>query len=434
MVKIADIAPGGIAESLALLPGDRIVAVDATPAHDFLDVMLAEKAEDVTLFIEREDGELWELEIEKEAGEPFGFVLEHPEPKSCGNNCVFCFVHQLPKGMRRTLYIKDEDYRFSYLYGSYITLSNVTEDDLTRIVEQKLSPLYISVHTVDDELRAKMLGRELPSIMPLLERLVDADIELHTQIVVCPGVNDGEALEQSVLGLARFYPGIKSLALVPVGLTRHRDGLAALRPVSAADATDVLDRLDQWQHDMLGKVGSRFVFAADEFYLKAEREFPALATYEQLSQLENGVGMIPCFRSDATEVIAEAAGLSCPVNFSLITGWSFELELSRFLSELEDATGCRARLYAIENSLFGDSVTVAGLVSGGDIVGQLKGQELGDALLVPDVMLRSGEQLFLDDMTIEMLGKSLSCRVMVVDSSPWGILDAVEMLVDDDRL
>ena len=431
MITITEIVQDSIADSLSLQAGDRVVSVDGELVRDFLDVLLAERLTDVALVVEKVDGDLWQFDIEKEVDEPFGFVLEHPEPKRCGNSCIFCFVHQLPKGMRQTLYVKDEDYRFSYLYGAYITLSNLDDTDIERIIEQKLSPLYVSVHAVDPVLRAQMLGREVPAVLPVLHRLVDAGIEIHTQIVVCPGVNDENALTTSVEQLSSLYPGVRSLALVPVGLTEHRTRLDSLRLASKEEAREILNKLSGWQTVFLKQNDSRFVFAADEFYLKAEQPFPDIAAYEELYQLENGVGMIPLFRSEIEDVLKEAESMPCPVAFSVVTGVAFSAELKQFLTLLAEKNGCKPYLYPIENLFFGPSVTVAGLVTGHDIATKLDGLNLGSALLIPDVMMRDGERVFLDDMTPVSLEQRLGCKVVVIPSDPLGILEAIEAFVDE---
>ncbi len=327
--------------------------------------------------------------------------------------------------------MKDEDYRFSYLYGAYITLSNLDQGDIDRIIAQKLSPLYISVHTVDEALRAKMLGRKVPPIMPILQTLADSGIEMHTQIVVCPGVNDGERLRQSVRTLAQLHPGVQTLALVPVGLTGHRQNLYPLQAVTSEDARDLLRDLSGWQAEFFKSLDTRFVFAADEYYLKAGAETPGLDEYEDLAQLENGVGMVALFREQAAEALEEAAVLECPVEFSIVTGRSFYGELSGYLDALAAATGCTPHIHAVENRLFGPEVTVAGLVAGSDIAEQLNGETMGSALLVPDVMIRDGANHFLDDTTPEDLQAKLGCPVIVVPATPWGILEAIEDLAMD---
>ena len=428
MVKISSIATGGIADSLGLQAADRIISVNKQPVRDFLDVLLAERLQDIELVVEKKDGDLWQLDIEKNQDEPLGLSLEHPDPKHCGNNCMFCFVHQLPKGMRRTLYVKDEDYRFSYLYGAYITLSNLTENDIERIIQQKLSPLYVSVHAVDEEVRAQLLGRSVPAIVPILQKLVENGIEIHSQIVICPGINDGVVLQATVDKLSRLYPGIRSLALVPVGLTEHRQNLPSLKPVLPEHARAVIDALADWQRTFQEIYATRFVFAADEFYLRASAMIPDLDKYENLPQIENGVGKIVLFRNEALAVFEEASGLDCPVEFSVVTGKAFSPELEQFLHRLSLLLGCKVHMYAIENQLFGPMVTVAGLVAGRDIVEQLANRSLGSVLLVPDVMMRDGDDRFLDDMSPADLEKGLGCQVRVIEDTPWGILDAVEDL------
>lgn len=429
MVKISEIVPGSIADSLDLQVGDGFITINRRPVLDFLDVLLAEKEQSLTVEIEKENGEIWQLDIDKETNDSIGVALEHPEPSHCGNNCIFCFVHQLPKGMRRTLYVKDEDYRYSYLYGSYITLTNLTEEDLSRIVEQKLSPLYISVHATDESLRSRILGKPVPAIMPILQRLVEAGIELHTQIVVCPEINDGDALKASVEQLASLSPGIRTLALVPVGLTEHRHQLTKLRLSTGEEAEILLASVARWQEHYLKISDSRFVFAADEFYLKAGKEFPELSAYEDLAQLENGVGMIPVFRDEAQEAMTEADSLSCPVEFSIVTGQAFGPELKTFLDALAAKTDCVAHLHVIENRFFGPSVSVAGLLTGKDIVDQLSGKKLGSVLLIPDVMMRDGENLFLDGVTPTQVEDQLACKVIVFSARPLGLLESIEALV-----
>ncbi len=296
MVRITEVAPEGIGAELELAAGDVILAINGSPVRDLIDFHLLSQDAELLIEIRKPGDEIWDLHVEKDPGEDLGLQVEHPEPTQCGNNCIFCFVHQLPRGMRSTLYIKDEDYRYSFLYGAYVTLTNIEESEIERIIEQRLSPLYVSVHATDDQLREKMLGSQAPSIMALLRRLVEAGIEIHTQIVLCPGVNDGAALEKSIEDLHALYPGVASLAVVPVGLTGYRERLPQLRIPTPEEARSVLTTIEAYQNKFLSASRSRFVFAADEFYLKAEKDFPPLQDYEELAQIENGVGLIPLFR------------------------------------------------------------------------------------------------------------------------------------------
>jgi putative radical SAM enzyme (TIGR03279 family) len=427
MLHIEAVEPGSYAAELGLDPGDRLLSVNQQTISDLIDYHRAVETDQIELEVLRQDGEVWELQLEKSPEEDLGLQLEHPQPEQCGNNCIFCFVHQLPKGMRRSLYIKDEDYRFSYLYGAYITLSNLQETDFQRIFDQQLSPLYVSVHATDDQLRAKLLGCQAPPIMPLLERLANGGIELHGQIVVCPGLNDGAALAQSIEDLAALYPRLASLAVVPVGLTRHREKLPQLRKLTTPEAQQLLYELDQFQERYLEQFGSRFVFAADEIYLQAGAELPEIAFYEDLAQIENGVGLIAQFRQQVAEVLLEAESLDLR-KVTLITGSSFSRELHDFSERMSVRTGVELAVLPIDNHFFGTEVTVSGLLTGKDILDQLAKRDLGQALLIPDVMLKQGEAILLDDFTVSDLEQSLALPVVVVESSPWGVLEGLEEL------
>lgn len=429
MLSIQSVAPGSIAEELDLQPGDLLVAVNGQPLRDFLDyVRLTRQVEELTLDVRRRDGEEWELELEKDADEELGLVIEHPQPAQCGNNCLFCFVQQLPRGLRPTLYVKDEDYRFSYLYGAYITLSTIREEEIERILTDHLSPLYVSVHASDEGLRSRLLGRkQLLPLFPLLKRLIAGGIEIHSQIVLCPGLNDGAALEKTVADLACLLPGVLSLALVPVGLTGHREQLPQLRTHSPDAARALLAQVKTWQEDFLSQGKSRFVFAADEFYLKAGSDFPPLADYEDLPQYENGVGMIPLFRVDAAEVLAAAHPLP-PVTVDCLTGISFYPEMQKFAAALSAKTGVTIVVHPIENHFFAGEVTVTGLLTGADIVTALQGKLQSSILLIPDVVFRDGEDLFLDNMSPEELATALHVEIFPVAANPWGIAQALEMM------
>lgn len=432
MLTIQSVAAGSIAEELDLQPGDLLLAINGYPLRDFLDfIRLTRHAEELVLDVRRVDGEEWELELEKDAEEELGLEIEHPQPAQCGNNCLFCFVQQLPRGLRPTLYVKDEDYRFSYLYGAYVTLSTIREEEVQRILTDKLSPLYVSVHASDEALRARLLGRKtLPPLFPLLQRLTAGGIEIHTQIVLCPGLNDGAALEKTVTDLAALRPGIRSLALVPVGLTGHREQLPSLRTHSRDEARALLEQVEKWQHDFLASGDSRFVFAADELYLKAGVDFPALEEYESLPQYENGVGMIPLFRADGAEVLAAAQPLPA-FTVDCLTGASFYPEMERFCTALSARTGVKIVVHRIENHFFGGEVTVTGLLTGADIVAALRGKLQSPILLIPDVVFRDGEDLFLDNMSPEELGAALQVEIFPVAANPWGLSQALEMIATE---
>ncbi|MEE4255203.1 MAG: DUF512 domain-containing protein [Desulfuromusa sp.] len=429
MVRVESVDFGSYAAELGLLAGDRLLSINDHEIIDIVDYHLHVESEHLLLGVLRDDDELWEFELEKDSHEDLGLTIEHPQPRQCGNQCLFCFVHQLPKGMRRPLYIKDEDYRFSYLYGSYITLTNLTETDLQRIIRDQLSPLYISVHATDHSLREKLLGTKAPDILPLIDRLTSAGIKLHCQIVLCPGVNDGKALQQTIKDLVQFYPHVVSLAVVPVGLTKYRDKLPQLKKMSRQDATSCLQLIHQYQKEFLPQHGSRFVFPADELYLLAEYELPSFSEYEDFHQLENGVGMIVQFRQQAVEVLEDIESLVVD-KATLITGCLFQGELRKFAERLAAKTGVALEVVAINNDFFGPDVSVAGLITGADLLAQLQGVSLGNGLLIPDVMLKDASHFFLDDVSIADIESALQLPVVVVESSPWGILDGLELLSD----
>ncbi len=427
MLKIESVVPDSYAAELGLLAGDRLLSINDHVVNDLVDYHLYADSDCIRLEILRADDELWELEIEKEPFVDFGLEVAHPQPHQCGNQCLFCFVHQLPKGMRKSLYIKDEDYRFSFLYGSYITLTNLSEADLQRIIDDQLSPLYISVHATDSNLRETLLGTKVPPILPLLKRLTSAGIELNCQVVLCPGINDGEALSQTIDDLAALYPQVASLAVVPLGLTKHRFKLPQLNKVTPQGASTCLQLLQKKQQECLTAHGTRFVFPADEFYLLAKEDIPPYDYYEDFAQFENGVGMIAQFRQQANEVLAEAEPLDVD-NVTLVTGCAFRDELQMFVNKLEQETTVDLSVVAIKNDFFGSAVTVTGLITGNDLQQQLQHLPLGDGVLVPEVMLKDGQNIFLDDLTVAELSLALQVPVIVVENSPWGILDGVEQL------
>jgi len=426
---IEGVAPGSIADEFKLQAGDRLLAVNGHHMRDLIDYSYYTSSEqELLLEIARLDGEQWELEVEREQGEPLGLTFTPPVPAGCRNNCIFCFVHQLPKGLRKPLYVKDEDYRLSFLNGNYVTLANLKPAELDRIIEQRLSPLYISVHTTNPELRQRMLGKQgIPPILEQLQVLAAARITLHTQVVLCPGINDGPQLERTVSDLAALYPAVQSLAIVPLGLTRHRQKLPQLHAVDREYAKAFITEWGPRTRALKKSLGEPFLFLADEFYLKAGLPFPPLREYGDLPQIENGVGLVPLFLREATRTLSSARHLG-DFRATVITGVSSFPFVREFLAGLGEKTGVTIVPVAVENRLFGESVTVSGLVAGNDIVAALASVEVGRALLVPDVMLKEGEGMFLDDLPLEELGKKLGCRVVTFDSTPQGMYRALKQL------
>ena len=422
---IEKVMPGSVASELEIEAGDRLLAINGHRLRDIIDYNFFSAEEELTLEVVKSDGEVWEIEVERDESESLGLMFPAPVPAQCGNKCVFCFVHQLPKGLRAPLYVKDEDYRLSFLYGNYVTLANIGRSEIERIKEQRLSPLYISVHTTDPLLREKLLGKSrIVPILEVMEELAAARITMHTQVVLCPGINDGSFLEQTVNDLAALYPLVASLAVVPLGLTRHRKGLPELRPVTSDYAADFIAAWQPRAKELAGRLGEPFLFLADEFFIKAGLPFPPIEDYGDFPQVENGVGMVPLFLDEAAEVLDQAQPLK-PATVTVVTGESPYQYLSDFLHDLGQKTGVTFRPVAIRNRLFGDSVTVTGLVSGRDIIDGLLEVEIGDLVLIPDVMLKEGEGVFLDDLSVADLQDALHKEAVVVESTPWGIYRAI---------
>lgn len=425
-LMIDSVSSGSIADEMEVVAGDRLLAVNGQPLRDLIDYSyFTASEEELLLDIEKADGELWELEVERSGGESLGLTFSAPAPASCANNCLFCFVHQLPKGLRKPLYVKDEDYRLSFLNGNYVTLANITNIEINRIIEQRLSPLYISVHATNPELRQRLLGTSgIPPILDQLQRLAEARIIMHTQVVLCPGLNDGEELQRTVAELTALYPAVQSVAVVPLGLTAHRLHLPQLTPVDADYARCFVSFWQPLAEKLRKKLQQPFLFLADEFYLKGGQPFPAIKSYGDFPQIENGVGMVPLFMRDAASVLKRARPLG---NFraTAVTGVSSFTIVSSFLAGLAEKSGVDIVPLAVENRLFGSSITVSGLISGGDIAAATAGLNIGSALFVPDVMLKEGEGVFLDDVSLAELEKQIERPVIVFDSTPAGFYKAL---------
>jgi putative radical SAM enzyme (TIGR03279 family) len=426
-VVVAAVRPRTAAARAGVAAGDRILAINGRALRDAIDFQFYGAEARLELTLER-DGRRRALGLRRRAGADLGLELEPPRPgeiATCANKCVFCFIHQLPRGMRRSLYVKDDDFRLSFLHGNYITLSDLDEPSFERILEQRLSPLYVSVHATDPALRWELLGRprHTVEIVPRLERLAKAGIRVHAQIVLCPGLNDGAHLERTVRELAPLHPHVATTAVVPVGLTRHRERLPALRTLEDAEARALVATVQEWQARFLDTLGSRFVFLGDEVYLQAGASLPPAAAYEGFAIAEDGIGLVRRFEDGLARTRPGAARARRAV--TVVTGALYGPRLARLLAE-RPVAGVQARVAAVPNEFFGGSVSVAGLLTGQDIQRHLATLgDLGEAVLIPAVALRDGEGVFLDDLTPADLARALDTPVVAVAPEPRALLKAL---------
>lgn len=427
---VKSLMPGGIGEELGIEPGDKLLAINGNEIQDVFDYYYYEESEQLLLLIEKPDGEEWELEIEKDEDESLGIEFDQSlmdEYRSCRNKCMFCFIDQMPKGMRETLYFKDDDSRLSFLQGNYITLTNMSDHDVERIVKYRLEPINISFQTTNPELRCKMLhNRFAGEALKKVDILYWGQIEMNGQIVLCKGVNDGEELERTIRDLTGYLPYLKSVSIVPVGLTKYRDGLYPLEPFTKEDAREVLSVIHRWQEKIYQEHGIHMIHAGDEWYVLAEEEVPEEARYDGYLQLENGVGMMRLLFNEVQEALSAVTGDGRQREISLATGRLMYPYIGKILEEIRKKfPNITTHLYAIRNDFFGERITVSGLITGQDLTGQLKGQPLGERLLLPCNMLKIGEPVFLDDFTLEEVENSLQVKTDIVKSSGQDLLDAV---------
>ena len=419
--EIAAVIPGSIAEECGLEPGDKIVAVNDKKIEDIFDYQYYIEEEFLRVQILTKDGEDCMLEIEKEEDEDLGIEFTNSlmdEYHSCSNKCIFCFIDQMPPGMRDTLYFKDDDSRLSFLQGNYITLTNMKESDMDRIIRYRLAPINISVHTTNPELRKKMLhNRFAGDICEKLKRFYDAGIPMNSQIVLCKGINDGKELDRTIEDLGRFLPYMESLSIVPVGLTRFREGLTCLEPFTKEDARDVLKQIHRWQEHFRKEYGTAFVHASDEWFILAGEDFPPEEYYEGYGQLENGVGMMRLLISEVEEALDEMQGDNQERELSIATAKLAYPTICMLTERIrEKYPNIVIRVYCIENHFFGEMITVTGLLTGQDIIKQLSGKKLGERLLLPGNMLKADEDIFLDDITLNELSTALQVPVNIIKS------------------
>ena len=434
---VKSLMPGGIGEELGIEPGDKLLAINGNEIQDVFDYYYYEESEQLLLLIEKPDGEEWELEIEKDEDESLGIEFDQSlmdEYRSCRNKCMFCFIDQMPKGMRETLYFKDDDSRLSFLQGNYITLTNMSDHDVERIVKYRLEPINISFQTTNPELRCKMLhNRFAGEALKKVDILYRGQIEMNGQIVLCKGVNDGEELERTIRDLTGYLPYLKSVSIVPVGLTKYRDGLYPLEPFTKEDAREVLSVIHRWQEKIYQEHGIHMIHAGDEWYVVAEEEVPEEERYDGYLQLENGVGMMRLLFNEVQEALSAVTGDGRQREISLATGRLMYPYIGKIMAEIRKKfPNINTHLYAIRNDFFGERITVSGLITGQDLTGQLKGQPLGERLLLPCNMLKIGEPVFLDDFTLEEVENSLQVKTDIVKSSGQDLLDAVIGVYEND--
>lgn len=432
---IKTVLPESIAQELEIEAGDRLLEIGGQEIIDIFDYQYCIQDEYIEVLIQKPSGEEWLLEIDKEYEEDLGIEFENglmDDYRSCHNKCIFCFIDQMPKGMRETLYFKDDDSRLSFLQGNYVTLTNMSDRDIDRIINYHLSPINISFQTTNPELRCKMLNNRFAGdALKKVDRLFEGGVIMNGQIVLCKGVNDGEELERSIRDLTKYIPLLESVSVVPVGLSKYRDGLYPLEPFNREDAKEVLEIIHRWQKEIYAEHGYHFIHASDEWYILAGLELPQEENYDGYLQLENGVGMLRLLDCEFEEALdnfkKSGKHLEMPRNISVATGLLACTYIQKMAQRLmEEEPMLDIKIYPIRNDFFGEMITVSGLLTGGDIRAQLSGKDLGEMLFLPQNVLRSGEEVFLDDVTLTELSDALQVSINIVKSSGY---DFVEKLL-----
>lgn len=418
--EITQVAPESLGAELELEPGDRITRVNGRPVRDYLDFRFQTAGEtELVVEVRKSTGEDWELQIERGEDEDFGFSFEQIVPRQCANECIFCFCKGNPADARPSLFVRDEDIRLSFLYGNYTTLTSITEDEMARIIEQRLTPQYVSIHATDLDVRAKLLGIEKrrADISSQLARLLDAGIEIHAQVVLCPQINDGEILRRTIDDLAGDYPRITSVAIVPLGLTRYNTD-PRLTPVTPEFCRQVIDEVTKIQKQLRQRLGTTFAFLGDEIYLRAGRVVPGRAHYGTYPQIEDGIGMVRSFDNDFNSLLhrLERRPLKEPGKIfgTVLTGTLFAPELRKMVHKLNTRFGTRIHVEAVENNYFGGDVSVAGLLTGSDFLSALA-QVRGNFVIIPKHTLKSDEEIMLDGMTLGALRAEFELPIYAAD-------------------
>jgi putative radical SAM enzyme (TIGR03279 family) len=424
---IAKVLPGSIAEEMGLEPGDSILSINGTEMEDIFDYQYLVQDSYIEVMVLTKDGEECKLEIDKEEDEDLGVEFEQglmDDYRRCSNNCIFCFIDQNPPGMRETLYFKDDDTRLSFLQGNYVTLTNLSDRDIERMIKYRMEPINISFQTTNPELRCKMLNNRFAGeALKKVQRLYEGGIHMNGQIVLCKGINDGEELRRSISDLSKMIPILESVSVVPVGLTKYREGLFPLEPFDAKDSAEVIDFIEGFQRDIYEKHGIHFVHASDEWYIVAGRDIPSAEAYDGYGQIENGVGKVRLlmdeFREELEILKEKRSGLKIrPHKMTIVTGMLVYPIIRDLMQELqENFPEVEPQVIPVINHFFGEGITVTGLLTAGDIIDQLKDKDLGDYLLLSQNVLRSGEDIFLDDLHVPDVENALNIKIRVTDAS-----------------
>ena len=430
---VEKVLSGSIAEEMEITPGDALLEINGHKIEDIFDYQYYTQDEYIEILVRKPSGEEWLLEIDKGYDEDLGITFENglmDDYRSCHNKCIFCFIDQMPKGMRDTLYFKDDDSRLSFLQGNYVTLTNMSDEDVDRIIRYNLSPINVSFQTTNPELRCRMLNNRFAGqALEKAWKLAQAGIIMNGQIVLCKGVNDGAELDRSIRDLSAYLPNLESVSVVPVGLSKYRDGLYPLEPFTKEDAQDVLRIIHGWQNKIYPEYGTHFVHASDEWYILAEEELPQEEQYDGYLQLENGVGMLRLLLDEFAEAMEEDRINGRQVrakHITLATGRLAYRFIKQMAMQMEERyEGLQIDVIAIRNDFFGEMITVSGLLTGQDIMAQLKDRDLGEKLLLPQNVLKSGEPVFLDDYTLDDIEKALQVRIDIVKSSGRDFIEAI---------
>lgn len=428
-VIIKDVEKKSPAYKAGIKSGDTLLTLNGNTIMDVLDYRFYQSDEKLTAEIINSKGKIKKLKIKKDEFQELGLLFDTylmDQKHSCKNKCIFCFIDQLPKGLRESLYFKDDDSRLSFLFGNYITLTNITEHEIERIIKMHISPINISVHTTNPELRVKMMtNKNAGKALDVIKRFNDAGIKMNSQLVLCPGYNDGAELERTLNDLLNLE-NMECIAAVPVGLTKYRDGLAKLEPFNKENASSVLDIIDKYAQKSLEKYASRRIYGSDEFYLLAEREIPSAEFYGDFLQLENGVGLWALLKSEAYSAIKEVGEKSVDRHISIATGVSAYPLIRDIADKCEQkCKGLKCDVYDIKNNFFGEKITVSGLITATDIYEQLKDTDLGETLYIPSSMLRDGGDMFLDSITLDELSDKLNVKIKPIDNEGYLLVDAI---------